>query len=209
MKPLQRSLRGCGFALAAASSLIAGCATPSMESPGAPLTIARQGSFFVGGRQVTGAGTADLVSTAAPGNAGETFWIDQMYVRYQIPVNARRLPLVLVHGGGGTGEVWETTPDGREGFETIFLRRGFPVYTVDAPRGGRSGFPAFNGELGKLDANQPVIPPSTARTGDKYAWARWRMGPQYPEKFAVQAFPVDAFEPFIRECARSWPTIRR
>jgi hypothetical protein len=30
-------------------------------------------------------------------------------------------------------------PDGREGFQTIFLRRGYPVYLVDQPRRGRAG----------------------------------------------------------------------
>lgn len=33
----------------------------------------------------------------------------------------------------------ETTPDGREGFQTLFLRRGFEVYLVDQPRRGRAG----------------------------------------------------------------------
>jgi pimeloyl-ACP methyl ester carboxylesterase len=121
-----------------------------------------------------------------------------MYVHYQIPMNARQLPLVLVHGGGGTGAAWETTPDGREGCQGIFLRRGYAVYTVDAPRGGRSGFPGFNGELGKLGPTQEVIPPRTSRTGEKYAWARWRMGPQYPEVFPVQAFPMTGVESFMK-----------
>jgi hypothetical protein len=37
------------------------------------------------------------------------------------------------------GKTWESTPDGREGFQTIFLRRGFPVYVLDQPRRGRAG----------------------------------------------------------------------
>jgi pimeloyl-ACP methyl ester carboxylesterase len=189
--------RICTLTSLVAATMLAACATGPIASTG-PLTIERQGSFYVGGRQVTGAGTADLVSTAAPGNAGETFWIDQMYVQYQIPPNARKLPLVLVHGGGGTGAVWESTPDGREGFQSIFLRRGFPVYIVDAPRGGRSGFPSFNGVLGNLGTNQQVVPPGTFRPGDRYSWARWRMGPQYPEVFPQQAFPIEAFEPFMK-----------
>ncbi|WP_168226758.1 hypothetical protein [Rhodoferax sediminis] len=82
-------------------------------------------------------------------------------MQYQIPVNACKLPLVLGHGGGGTGRVWETTPDGCEGYQTIFLRRGFPVYIVDSPRGGRSGFPSFDGEFGKLDDWQQLVPNRT------------------------------------------------
>ena len=71
---------------------------------------------------------------------------------------------MLVHGGGGTGRVWETTPDGREGYQTIFLRRGFAVYIVDFPRRGRAGFPSFNGPFGELDGAS-VVANKTNRAG--------------------------------------------
>ena len=58
---------------------------------------------------------------------------------YQIPVNARKLPLVLWHGAGQFSKTWETTPDGREGYQNIFLRRGFAVYVIDQPRRGNAG----------------------------------------------------------------------
>jgi hypothetical protein len=45
----------------------------------------------------------------------------------------------MLHGAFQSGRSWETTPDGREGFQTIFLRRAFPVYIVDQPRRGRAG----------------------------------------------------------------------
>jgi hypothetical protein len=56
-----------------------------------------------------------------------------------VPANARRLPLVFWHGNGQSAKTWETTPDGREGFQTIFLRRRFPVFLIDHPRRGRAG----------------------------------------------------------------------
>ncbi|HSV83806.1 MAG TPA: alpha/beta fold hydrolase [Ramlibacter sp.] len=171
---------------------------PTSTSGDGAIVIARQGSFYVGGRQVTASGSYDGATTATPSNAGQTFWIDQMYVQYQVPPDARKLPLVLVHGGCGTGAVWESTPDGREGFQTIFLRRGFAVYIVDAPRGGRSGFPGFNGELGRLDDEQQIVPPRTARVGREHGWSRWRMGPAYPQVFPVQAFAMEAVEPFMK-----------
>jgi pimeloyl-ACP methyl ester carboxylesterase len=163
-----------------------------------PITIERQGSFFVGGRQVTAAGTYLGTESLAPPNAGQTYWIDQMYVQYQVPLNAHRLPIVLVHGGGGTGRVWESTPDGRDGYQTLLLRRGYAVYIVDAPRGGRSGFPSFNGAFGKLDDNQRLVSPRSARPGREHAWSRWRLGPAYPDTFAVQAFPMDAVDSFLQ-----------
>jgi hypothetical protein len=40
------------------------------------------------------------------------------HVVYQVPVNARRLPLVFWHGHGQSARTWESTPDGREGIQT-------------------------------------------------------------------------------------------
>jgi pimeloyl-ACP methyl ester carboxylesterase len=162
------------------------------------LSLASQGSFFVGGRQVTAAGTFDATALGARPVDGQTHWIDQMYVQYQVPAGARKLPLVLVHGGGGTGRVWETTPDGREGYQTLFLRRGHPVYIVDLPRGGRSGFPSFSGEFGRLDDRQQIVANRTLRSGREHAWVRWRLGPRYPEVFPVQAFPMSAVDAFLQ-----------
>jgi pimeloyl-ACP methyl ester carboxylesterase len=168
-----------------------------MQCPDDAIVLAEQGSFFVGGRQVTGAGAYDPTKAREHTNEGNVFWVDQLYAQYQIPVDARKFPLVLVHGGGGTGRVWETTPDGREGYQTIFVRRGFPVYIVDFPRRGRASFPSFNGPFGTIDGT-PVVRNHTIRTGHKHAWVRWRLGPKYPEVFPVQQFPVQAFDSFMQ-----------
>ena len=107
------------------------------------LTIQQQGSFAVGGTVVTVPGTFDPIrqgayNPAGPDSAGQTLHGDHAYVFYQVPANARKLPLVFWHGHGQSGRTWETTPDGREGFQTIFLRRRFPVYVIDQPRRGRA-----------------------------------------------------------------------
>lgn len=36
-------------------------------------------------------------------------------------------------------KTWQITPDGREGFQSIFLRYRFPVYLFDQPRRGLAG----------------------------------------------------------------------
>jgi pimeloyl-ACP methyl ester carboxylesterase len=161
------------------------------------ITLAEQGSFFVGGRILQGNSIYDPAKDTGNTNEGNTFWTDQMYVQYQIPVNARKYPLVLVHGGGGTGRVWETTPDGREGYQTLFLRRGFAVYIVDFPRRGRAGFPSFNGPFGEIDGTV-VVANKTNRAGVQYAWSRWRLGPKYPEVFPVQQFPMKGLDQFMQ-----------
>ncbi|MFE0758333.1 hypothetical protein ACFW16_30515 [Inquilinus sp. NPDC058860] len=105
------------------------------EKP-APLVIQEQGSFAIGGTTISAPGTYDPYK---PSPAGQTFHGDHAYVFYQVPVDARPLPLVLWHGAGQFSKTWETTPDGREGYQTIFLRRGFGVYVIDQPRRGDAG----------------------------------------------------------------------
>lgn len=101
-----------------------------------PLAVQEQGSFAVGGTVITNPGTFD---PHKPTPAGQTFHGDHAYVFYQVPVNARKLPLVLWHGAGQFSKTWETTPDGREGYQNIFLRRRFGVYVIDQPRRGSAG----------------------------------------------------------------------
>lgn len=108
-----------------------------------PITIQDQGSFAVGGKVITAPGTFDPIQDGAfnPGNqssAGQTLHGDHAYVFYQIPAKAKELPLVFWHGFGQFSKTWETTPDGREGFQNIFLRKDYPVYLIDQPRRGRA-----------------------------------------------------------------------
>ncbi len=118
----------------------AGCATSTANRA---LVIEDQGSFAVGGTVVTAPGTFDPIrqgayNPAGPDSAGQTLRGDHAYVFYQVPVNARPLPLVFWHGHGQSAKTWETTPDGREGFQNLFVRRRFPVYLIDQPRRGRA-----------------------------------------------------------------------
>lgn len=112
------------------------CATTDMKATSSPLVIQQQGSFATGGTVITNPGTFDPVKMTP---VGQTLHGDHAYVFYQIPVNARKLPLVLWHGYGQFSKTWETTPDGREGYQNIFLRRGFGVYVIDQPRRGDAG----------------------------------------------------------------------
>ena len=91
-----------------------------------PITIADQGSFAVGG-------------TVLIDSKGRNYHGDHAYVFYQKPLHAKKYPLVFAHGIGQFSKTWETTPDGREGFQNIFLRRGYSTYLVDQPRRGNAG----------------------------------------------------------------------
>ena len=179
--------------------LIAGVVALSATSPqntsqDGPLTIREQGSFAVGGSVVTAPGTFDPIAQGAynPAGAdprGQTLHGDHAYVFYQIPVNAKRLPLVLWHGHGQTGKTWETTPDGREGFQTIFLRRRFPVYVLDQPRRGRAA-----------RSTQPVAIP--ASPDDQLWFGIFRLG-VWPDLYPGVQFSREpgALEQFFRQMA--------
>lgn len=129
---------------AALALLLSACGTMKGGSGNGPITIQEQGSFAVGGTVVTAPGTFDPIRHGAfnPANQaseGQTLHGDHAYVFYQVPAKPRQLPIVMWHGFGQTAKTWETTADGREGFQNIFLRRRFPVYLIDQPRRGRAG----------------------------------------------------------------------
>src|SRR5262245_29326240 len=99
--------------LALAAVVAAGASNAShaqRSSPQKPLVIEAQGSFFVGGEHKKVDGPA-----GAP--AGE-ITVNQMYVQYQVPPRAsRHVPVVMVHGCCLSSKTWETTPDGRMGWD--------------------------------------------------------------------------------------------
>jgi pimeloyl-ACP methyl ester carboxylesterase len=94
-----------------------------------PLSIAREGYFFAGGKY---------------SKRGEkTLMSGQVYVEFQIPgKRTHPWPIVMIHGGGQTGTNFTGTPDGREGWAQFFLRQGYAVYTVDQPGRGRAAYEA-------------------------------------------------------------------
>ncbi|RFB80752.1 alpha/beta hydrolase [Methylovirgula sp. 4M-Z18] len=122
--------------LAAVVMLAPAAAMAEQKGKSEPLMIREQGSFAVGGTVVSTPGT---YNNDKPTSEGQTFHGDHLYAFYQIPQNPKALPVIMLHGAYQSGRSWETTPDGREGFETIFLRRHFSVYIVDQPRRGRAG----------------------------------------------------------------------
>lgn len=88
-----------------------------------PLMIKEQGSFTAGGKTITAPGQFDF--NDAHGTDGQTRHGDHAYVEYQIPMNAHTSPVIFLSGAGQSAAGWQTTPDGREGFNNIFLRKNY------------------------------------------------------------------------------------
>ena len=191
------SRRSVVFLLFIAIVALQGCAQPSMTGP---LTIEKQGSFFVGGRNVQ----SDTLSVLPQYASAGTIAVDQMYVRYQVPVNAAKRPITLIHGCCLTGKTWETTPDGRMGWDEYFLRAGHPVYVVDQVWRGRSAGNVSvvnSARLGKTPVAQ--LPPVFSASQES-AWAIFRFGPEYPKLFPGMQFPLDALPEFWKQMVPDW-----
>ena len=142
------------LALAATLSVAVDAKDPAL----APLSIARQGYFFVGGKYST--------------VNGQQVMSGQLYVEFQIPgKQTHEWPIVMIHGGGQSGTNFTATPDGREGWAQYFLRQGYAVYVVDQPGRGRAAYLA--------DLYGGVTPPSLDNVQRRFvAPERYRLWPQ-------------------------------
>ena len=172
------------LALALITAPLAACA--ARHAP--PLVLESQGTFFIGGREIQ----SDTLGEIKPFPASGHVVVDQMYVRYQIPARHNRLPMVLVHGCCLTGASWETTPDGRMGWDEWFVRHGHPVYVIDQAWRGRSAL-----DVSVINAvregKQPAsaLPVATAASKET-AWQIFRFGARYPEVYPGLQFPIEA-----------------
>ena len=190
------------WALAGAIAL-SGCAVSGGFNASAdtgPLTIASQGSFFVGGRDVK-SDNLSLLPAYAPGG---TISVDQMYVHYQLPVAPKRPPLVFIHGCCLTGKSWESTPDGRMGWDEFFVRRGFPTYVIDQASRGRSA--ADPSAIVQVKAGRAPVDqlPQVFGAAQEGAWAIFRFGPEYPKVFPGMQFPLEAQAEFWKQLVPDW-----
>jgi pimeloyl-ACP methyl ester carboxylesterase len=178
----------CFIALVGAGEAAAG-------SLGGPLALQNEGSFFINGHSATI--PSPYYGTTGLSGPGQVT-VGQMYVHYRIPANVTGIPLLLVHGSNHTGMTFETTPDGREGWATYFVRHGHPVYVVDHVGRGRSGFnpTPLNEAVAKSDPKLVHAAPLYGREG---AWVNFRIGPHYPETFPGAQFPVEAQDQYFSQ----------
>jgi pimeloyl-ACP methyl ester carboxylesterase len=132
-----------------------------------PLTIARQGNFYIGGKYVESNGDAPMVG--------------QAFVEFQIPQRQTHpYPIVMIHGGGQTGSGWISTPDGREGWAQYFLRRGYAIYIVDQVARGRSAYVADVYGVPRAQTREYVM--QRFSTSEKYnLWPQAKLHTQWPD----------------------------
>lgn len=163
-------------------------ALADVKTPDTPLVLKAQGSFFVGGESVEQ--TQRQLGNLGPGGH---ITINQMYVRFMVPQGGDgNVPVVMLHGATLTGKSWETTPDGRMGWDEYFVRKGYPVYVPDQVGRGRSGFnQAVLNDVRAGVASADKLP-LWLRFSDEGVWPNFRFGTTSGQPFADTQFPADA-----------------
>lgn len=155
VKPLVAALVGFGAAA---------CTQPGDGTARGPIMLESTGAYEVGGKII-----------AKPGDPSQTLSCDHGYVEYFIPTKRRTVGLILWHSS--STKVWENRWDGGEGFKSIFLRRGYPVYLWDGPRVGRANWSC-----------EPIT--YTPEYFDQRNFAAWRFGITYPTWHPGLQFPT-------------------
>jgi pimeloyl-ACP methyl ester carboxylesterase len=156
MRGTLQSPRALSLAATAALAVVLGSGIRDLRAQGHqakgakhPIVLAEQGSFAFGG-------------TVHTNTEGRSLHCDHGYTEYQTPPKARNLPLIMWHST--STKTWTSTPGGQEGFQDIFLRRGFAVHIIDLPRQGRAG-------------NACVSTTYTPNLGqDQSTFVNWRLG---------------------------------
>jgi len=170
-------------------------ALKDVQTSDTPLVLKAQGSFFVGGDKAeqTQVELGDL-------GPGGHIAVNQMYVRYMVPQGGDgNVPVVMVHGATLTGKSWETTPDGRMGWDEYFVRKGHPVYVPDQVGRGRSGFnqAVFNNV--RAGSAPAATLPRWIRFSDEVVWPNFRFGSKSDAPYADSQFPVTAVDELAKQ----------
>jgi pimeloyl-ACP methyl ester carboxylesterase len=176
----------------------------------APLQVRDIGSFHVGGRMISLTGMAPRVRVSTANGAvhpidpnGEMI-VGQMYVQYvKLAAPRSRHPLLLWHGGGMSGVNWETTSDGRPGWQMFFLHAGFDVFVSDAVERGRASWAPY----------PDVYPQAPYFRTAREAWEEtfrfgpvesWNADPAQRHPHNGLRFPVARMEAFMNQFVPRW-----
>lgn len=182
---------------------------PLMNPAG--LSIAAINSFHVGGEVVKLSDQPKLEMRVAGKGVAREVDLNGSYVTGQVYANHVRLsqpkhdtPVMFWHGGAMTGVTWETTPDGRPGWQWLFLEAGYDVIVTDAVERGRASWSPFP----QIYKTPPVF-----RTKEE-SWAMYRFGPKSGfqndvktrQPFAGQRFPMKGFDALAAQLVPRWTT---
>ena len=181
-------------AVAVVALAIVGCTGQQKEKPQG-LVIEKQGVFSSGGRVTEPiAGEYDATRNWLDmERKGTTTHVDHANTLYQIPAGGNGTPVVFLHGYGQTRTGWQSTPDGREGWSDLFLRKGYSVFLVDQPRRGAAG------ATEEIVNNEGDVAGGKFKVGEQAWYTHFRIGRVAPERYEGSQFPEgdEALEQFF------------
>ena len=150
------------------------------------LVIEKQGVFSSGGHVTEPVeGEYDpSISWMDMTRKGTTSHVDHANTFYQIPAGGNRIPVVFLHGYGQSRTGWQATPDGREGWSDIFLKKGYSAFMVDQPRRGAAGS-TEEMTTDALDADGMRYKP-----GEQAWYTHFRIGLVAPDRYEGSQFPA-------------------
>lgn len=145
------------------------------------LTISDQGSYS---SESVVVGNSKDYQADNPKQENQTLHADFASVFYQIPENRKKNAIVFQHGAGQSARCWMTTPDGRDGYQNLYLKKGYAVHLVDQPRRGQAG----------TSSQELLLKPNRV---DQFVFGQFRFGmwPNwYPDsQFAGKNTNLDVF----------------
>src|SRR5262249_7369795 len=192
------------------AAILAFAAAPALAAED-DIVLRGMGSFHVGGRIAEVSGKPVRMIVRQPGgpltklDPNGQYMVEQMYVQYFLPRNRKgKWPLLMWHGGGLTGVSYESTPDGREGWLNMFVRKGWDVYVSDAVERGRAGFASPD-----VWPSEPIFLPypdpfERFRIGD--GEGSFSADPGKRKVLTGSQFPVEAYDNYMKQLVPRWLT---
>jgi pimeloyl-ACP methyl ester carboxylesterase len=198
-----------GRALRVAAGAVLFIAAGRGAAVAAGVEIAALGHLYVGGRDVALHDLPKRDRFAAAGrpaleaDPNGDFIAGATYLGFVTLAHPRHaMPIVMMPGGGLSGAVFETTPDGRPGWQWNFLRAGYSTYVADLDQTGRSGWSRY----------PEINPLEPAFRTKAFLWEVFRIGPagSYaapggPVAFEGSQFPAAQFPSFVRQAQPRFP----
>lgn len=100
------------------------------------------------------------------------------------------ISVIMVPGHNLSTYIYSMTPDGRDGWATMFASEGYAVHLVNDPTFD------FSRDASAPKEGQPPADPNAFKPWDRDIWPRWGFGPKEGTPYEDARFPTDKFDVF-------------
>lgn len=121
----------------------------------------------------------------------------QSFIHSYIPSESDESSVVMVPGLGLSSYIYNTTPDGRNGWAYYFAEDGHPVYTVDTSDLVVSGLNPEPFQAVKSGDSDPSTQPSLSGWEESTVWSRWGFGESEGNPYDDTQYPTESIDQFF------------